>query len=132
MSGTPFSEYWYQGYAWTPFNRGYYREGTSGNTLRQIRTPFLWFADFYVEYSLKLGKTSLNFNVNVENAFNLDTANSLYQWRDYGGFWVSDEESLANNWDLEDRGDLILDPRFGMESSFYSPIAARLGVRFSF
>ncbi len=132
MSGTPFAEYWWQGTVWMPFNRGYYREGTSGSTLKRMRTPFLWFADLYAEYSLKLGKTSLNFNVNVDNVFNTRTTTTYYPFRDYGGFYVSDDDLLANNWDLEDIADFIPDPRFMKESSFFPPIAARLGIRFSF
>jgi hypothetical protein len=132
MSGTPFTEYWWQGTVWTPFNRGYYREGTSGNTLRQMRTPFLWFADFYAEYSLRLGKTSLNFNVNVDNVFNTNTTTLYYPYRDFGGFWLSDPEALANQWDLGDRPDFIPNAMFMKTATRFPPIAARLGVRFSF
>lgn len=132
MSGAPFSEMWGQGGVWTPFNRGYYREGTSGNSLRQMRTPFLWFADLYAEYSLRLGKTSLNFNVNVDNLFDAGTALLYYPYRDYGGFWVSDEELRLNQWDLGDRPDFIPNAMFKKSATFFPPIAARLGVRFSF
>jgi hypothetical protein len=131
MSGTPFTEFWM--YDWTPFNRGYYRVGTSGNTLRQMRTPFLWFADLYAEYSLKLGKTSLNFNINVDNIFNTGTATSFSAYRDLFGLAVWDDQILANNWDLETPSvNFTPNPTFMKAMSFYPPIAARLGARFSF
>ena len=53
-------------------------------------------------------------------------------YRDYGGFWVSDEELLANQWDLEDRPDFVPNAMFKMAATFFPPIAGRLGVRFSF
>ncbi len=84
-----------------------------------MRSPFLWFADFYAEYSLRLGKTSLNFNVNIDNLFNVDTTTAYYKYRDYGGFWVSDEELLANQWDLEDRPDYIPNAMFKMAATFF-------------
>ncbi|MCJ7612757.1 MAG: hypothetical protein MUP19_10890, partial [Candidatus Aminicenantes bacterium] len=60
MSGTPTTEYWHLESPFMPYNRG-----------NLGRTPFLWFANLYAEYSLRLGKTSLIFNVNVDNVFNV-------------------------------------------------------------
>ena len=64
MSGTPVTEIWTRrsDYTWKPYGRG-----------NLGRTPFLWLTNFYAEYSLKFGKTSLNFNVNVDNIFNIAT-----------------------------------------------------------
>jgi hypothetical protein len=135
MSGTPFSERWdlMDDYTWRPFNRGYYREGISGNDLKQIRTPFLWFANLYAEYGLRLGKTTLNFNINIDNLFNIKTARNISDWRTYWALIVSEEKLLSGNWDLDDpEVGYIPDPGFMMKYDFYPPIAARLGIRFSF
>jgi hypothetical protein len=134
MSGTPFSERWYVAgdYSWRPFNRGYYREGTSGNDLRQMRNPFLWFTNLYAEYSLRLGKMMLNFNVNVDNLFNTKTG-EYWDWRTYWNLEVSEEKLLSGNWDLEDpEVGYIADPAWMMKNNFYPPIAVRLGVKFIF
>ena len=45
---------------------------------------------------------------------------------------MSDEELLANQWDLEDRPDFVPNAMFKMAATFFPPIAGRLGVRFSF
>ena len=57
MSGTPETERWMVlQIPLMPYNRG-----------NLGRMPFLWFANLYAEYNLKIGKTRLNFNVNVDN-----------------------------------------------------------------
>jgi hypothetical protein len=132
MSGTPFTEYWGAGSVGTPFNREYYREGMSGNVLKQMRTPFLWFTDLYVEYGLRMGKTSLNFSINIDNLFNAGTVTAYYKFRDFNFGWISDDDLLAKNWDLADLPDFIPDPRFLKPEYFYPPFAARLGMRLSF
>jgi hypothetical protein len=135
MSGTPFSERWWVlgDYTWRPFNRGYYREGTSGDNLKKIRTPFLWFANLYAEYTLRFGKTTLSFNINVDNLFNIKTAQVLYDWRTYWELNVPEDKLRSGDWDLEDPDlDFIPDPAFMKKVNFYPPIALRLGARFSF
>ena len=135
MSGLPFSERWWVMWdsTWRPFNRGYYREGTSGNTLKQKRSPFLWFTNLYAEYSLRLGKTTLNFNINIDNLFNIKTAYSLYDMRTKWNLNISQEKLLSGDWDLDDPEiGYIPDPAFMMEADFYPPIAVRLGVKFIF
>jgi len=135
MSGTPFSERWWVmgDYSWRPFNRGYYREGTSGNDIRQMRNPFLWFANLYAEYSLRLGKTTLNFNINVDNLFDIGTAREYYDSRTYWDLQVSDDKLLSGNWDLDDpEVGYMPDPAWMMKTNFYPPVAVRLGVKFIF
>ncbi len=135
MSGVPFSERWWVmgDYNWRPFNRGYYREGTSGNNLKKMRTPFLWFANLYAEYSLRLGKTTLNFNINIDNLFDIKTAQLVYEMRTYWDLIVSEEKLLSGDWDLDDpEVGYIPDPAFMMKGFFFPPIAARFGIRFSF
>jgi hypothetical protein len=121
MSGLPTSEEWNvdtPGYY--PFNR---------NSLG--RTPFLWYTNAYVEYNLKLGdRYAINFNVNVDNVFNADTAQWIY--RKHYRFNVSpgDEILLTKNWNPA--ADETVDPRFQKEYQFYDPIAVRLGIKFMF
>jgi len=121
MSGIPVTETWV---VWSsyfmPFNRG-----------NLGRTPFLWFTNLYAEYNWKIGKNMLNININIDNVFNVRTSTVYYSLRTLANLDVSDEQLLARNWDLETSG-FVPDPRFNKASTFYPPIAGRLGVRYSF
>ena len=68
------------------------------------RTPFLWFTNLYAEYSLRLGKTSLNFNVNVDNVFNIATTTMYLPYRTLYNLTVTEDEILSGDWDLETSG----------------------------
>ena len=87
------------------------------------------------EYNLKLGKNNLNISLNVDNIFNTRTAQRIYQIYNYGGTAPSYEEIVSKNWEIED---IELDPLFKKEMWFYgdgargTPLAARLGLKFSF
>ena len=125
MSGIPVStEYSLDAQGYLPFNRG-----------DLGRTPFFWFANAYAEYNLKLGKNNLNISLNVDNIFNTRTAQRIYQIYNYGGTAPSYEEMLSKEWEIRD---IELDPLFKKEMWFYgdglrgSPLAARLGLKFSF
>jgi hypothetical protein len=134
MGGTPVTEAWlYQGAWHYPFNRGYIRAGESGNKLEKKRTPFLWFANLYAEYSLKLGKTSLQLSVNIDNVFNIATARLIFSRRHLFELEVPEEQLLSGNWDLDNlRWGYYHHPLWSKESEFYPPISARLGVKFIF
>jgi hypothetical protein len=121
MSGTPTSTEWamdYQGYM--PFGRA-----------DQKRSPFLWFANFYIEYNLKLGKSTLNINLNVDNVFDIKTAQRIYPIYNQGSVAISDARIAQGPWDINDYAP-VLDPRYLMEANFYGPLTARLGFKFSF
>ena len=121
MSGTPTSTEWamdYQGYF--PFGRA-----------DQARAPFLWFANFYVEYNLKLGKNTLNINLNVDNVFDIKTAQRIYPIYNQGAVAISEDRIAQGPWNINDYAP-VLDPRYLMESDFYAPLTARLGFKFSF
>jgi hypothetical protein len=121
MSGTPFTEVWRVLQVWLmPYNRG-----SLG------RSPFLWFANLYAEYNLKLGKTTLNFNVNVDNVFDSSTVLGYFQGRTLYQIQVSEDQVLSKNWELETSG-FVPDPRFRKDRGFYPPIEARLGIKFIF
>ena len=121
MSGTPTSTEWamdYQGYC--PFGRA-----------DQARAPFLWFANFYIEYNLKLGKNTLNINLNVDNVFDIKTAQRIYPIYNQGALAISEDRIAQGPWNINDYAP-VLDPRYLMESDFYAPLTARLGFKFSF
>ena len=123
MSGTPYSERWalIQGSGWImPYNRG-----------NLGRTPFLWFANLYAEYNLKLGKTTLNFNINVDNVFNVSTATGYWPTRTLYPLQVTEDQVLNKDWGLETSG-YVPDPRFKKDFQFYPPITARLGIKLIF
>lgn len=133
MSGQPFTEAWSLLDAFMfPFSRNQYREGTTGSDIKSKRTPFVWFANVYAEYNLKLGKYRLNFNVNVDNIFNVGTATRLWNNRTLYDIGISEDKVLSKNWDLADGEDFVQDPRFGEKMNFYRPIAVRFGVKFIF
>jgi hypothetical protein len=121
MSGTPTSTEWamdYQGYF--PLGRG-----------DQKRAPFLWFANLYMEYNIKLGKNNLNINLNVDNLFDIKTAQRIYPIYNQGAVAISEERIAQGPWDINDYQPEI-DPRYLMGQYFYGPLTARLGLKFSF
>ncbi|MGB7294280.1 MAG: TonB-dependent receptor [Candidatus Aminicenantales bacterium] len=120
-SGNPVTEMWNVDTPnFLPFNRG-----------NLGRTPFLWWADLYAEYTLKFGgRYRLAFNANITNLFNTDTANWVY-WNKYITNVTPGDEALASaNW--EPSPNARLDPRYQKEYNFFDPIAVRLGVKFTF
>ena len=122
MSGTPTSEEWNvdtPGYY--PFNR---------NSMG--RTPFLWFANVYAEYNIKLtDRYRLNFNINVDNVFNADTAQWIYRKQYRKNVSPGDVALLSKDWEPDpDVG--VVDPRWGKEYNFFPPIEVRVGIKFIF
>jgi hypothetical protein len=104
-----------------PYNRG-----------NLERTPFLWFANLYAEYSLRLGKTSLSFNVNVDNVFNVATTVIYFPYRTRYILAVTEDQILSKDWQLETTPGYVPSSAFMKPAGFYPPVAARLGARFSF
>ncbi len=127
MSGIPVStEYAMDAEGFLPFNRG-----------DLGRTPFLMFANLYAEYNMKIGKNTLNFNINIDNIFNTRTAMRIYSRYNQGNVPISDAELLAANWDISDF-EIVPDPLFKKEMWFYgdglrgTPFSVRVGVKFMF
>jgi len=121
MSGTPTSTEFAMDYpGYLPYGRA-----------DRKRSPFLWFANFYIEYNLKLGRTILNVNLNVDNIFDVRTAQRIYPIYNQGAVAISEERIAQGPWDINDYKP-ELDPRYLMESDFYGPLTARLGLKFSF
>ncbi len=120
-SGTPVTEEWYvdsEGYF--PYNRG-----------NLGRTPFVFFANVYAEYEVKLGhRTGLRFNINIDNVFDAKTAQRIFATKYRYNISPGDAALLSGNW--EPPADAVVDPRYGMPYSFMAPISGRVGVRFVF
>jgi len=121
MSGTPVTEYWDIYDRYMPYNRG-----------NLGRTPFLWFANLYAEYSLRLGETSLSFNVNVDNIFNAATTVVYYPSSTRYPLEVTEDQILSKDWELETTPGYVPASAFMKPAGFYPPISARVGARFSF
>ena len=120
MSGTPVTEYWGIEGNFMPYNRG-----------NLGRTPFLWFANLFAEYSLRMGGSALRFNINIDNAFDVSTAALYAPYRNQYVLSVTEAQILSKDWQLE-TSNYFPDPRFRMPAAFFPPITARLGVRYSF
>jgi hypothetical protein len=134
MSGVPVSEtYSILGTYWYPWNRGYYRDD-SGN-LVQERSPFLWFGNLYAEYNLKItDRYRVQVNINVDNFLNTSTARRVYQTRTLNALTISEDAVLSTNWDVLTTPGIEYEqhPMFLKEMDYYSPISARLGLKFLF
>ena len=123
MSGTPITERWWVLGAYSSFMP--YNRANLG------RHPFLWFANLYAEYNLNLGKTKLNFNVNVDNVFNIATTTLYWPIRTLRQLQVTEDQVLSKDWQLE-TSEYVPDARFKKDYLFYPPITARLGIKFIF
>jgi hypothetical protein len=120
MSGTPVSE------SWNVEGPGYYPYGRANLG----RTPFLWYADAYAEYNLKLGKYGLQFSINVSNLFNTDTAQRIDNQVYIDNISPGEAALLTKTW--EPAADAAKDILYKMPFRFYDPFQARLGVKFIF
>ncbi len=120
-SGTPVTEEWnVDSDGYYPYNRG-----------NLGRTPFVFLANAYLEYEIKLGgHKSLRFNANIDNILNARTATRIYSTKYRYNISPGDAALISTNW--EPPADAALDPQFGMPYSFLAPISGRLGVRFVF
>ncbi|MFW6140454.1 MAG: TonB-dependent receptor [Acidobacteriota bacterium] len=133
MSGTPVTEKWsLLGAYHMPWGRGYYREGISGEDLKQKRTPFLWYANLHAQYDLKIGRQNLQFTLNVDNLLDAATAQRLYDYRNYHSLNVTEDQALSQAYDLNTVDNYVEHPYWMKETSFFGPISARLGVKFVF
>ena len=121
MSGVPTTEFWnVNGGTVMPYNRG-----------NLARTPFVFIANLYAEYSLRLGRSSLAFNVNVDNLFDAATTLRRYPLATLHQLEVPEEQLLDGSYTLESAGN-VPHAMFNMDHAFYPPIAVRLGMRYSF
>jgi hypothetical protein len=120
MSGTPVSREF-------RVEPGYYPDGrfTDG------RTPFLFYANAYVEYNLKVtDRYRIQLNLNIDNFLNTNTAQRIFQTMNYTSVSIP-EDSLINGYALSDF-EWDPDPRFLKEMEFFRPLQARIGVKIIF
>jgi hypothetical protein len=121
MSGIPTSTELEATSGWLPYNR---------NDLG--RSPFLWFTNLYLAYDIKIkGNTKFQINCNVDNLFDVATAQRKYSLIFLDGGVAPEDVLATGNWDPYDY-DPTPDPRYNMKMNFYPPIQVRLGVNFSF
>ena len=138
MSGTPKSTEFYVDRA-----DGYYPLGRGDLG----RTPNIFFANIYAEYSLSLGQNRLSFSINVDNVTNaskpiwywtrINVTTPYVWWSDLsdnpdavikGGYNFLDYEGPYP----QTTGTWLRDPRFNQALGFQPPISARLGIKFTF
>jgi len=122
MSGTPITEEWtIEANGYYPFNRG-----------NLGRTQFLWFANAYAEYNIKLSdRYTVQFNLNIDNMFNVATPRRTWSRLTRGRVSVTNDQLISKDWDLEAIG-YNEDARFGQKMFFNPPLEARIGVKFIF
>jgi outer membrane receptor for ferric coprogen and ferric-rhodotorulic acid len=122
MSGVPVTTVWNAPVAGLrPFNR-----------MDLGRTPFLWFTNLYAEYGIKIGASRrLSVNINIDNLFNTDTAQRIYEIYNQGNAAVPQEILTKGAWNIDDYKPR-LDPRYKMAMDNYSPITARAGFKLAF
>lgn len=97
------------------------------------RLPFTAWANLYVEYALRLGGTSVNINLNIDNVTNTKTWQAQDTTPNRETMRATDDEILSKNFDWQSKlADHDPDPRFGKFTSRYGTWRARLGFRFSF
>jgi hypothetical protein len=121
MSGTPMTTSWnVDGPGYYPFNRA-----------DLGRTPFLYYADAYAEYNLRLGgRYGLQFSVNLSNVFNVETATFINTnvYRD--NVTPGDVALLSKTWEPDPTA--AKDGFYKLAGTFFAPFQARLGMKFSF
>jgi hypothetical protein len=108
--------------AWYPNNRG-----------DLGRMPWTAWADMYAEYTLNIGKTSVNFNLQVNNITNTK------QWQWYNTavnrltMPISDDQILSKTYDWQSQvANYWPDASFKKSSWQFGTWQARVGARFSF
>lgn len=101
------------------------------------RLPFTFWADLFVEYTLKLAqKYNVAVNLQINNFTNTKTIQSKITDLNRTAIWADDEEildgTLARNYRtwVQTEGDPH--PAFGWWSTRFAPWSMRLGFRFSF
>jgi hypothetical protein len=94
------------------------------------RTPFRWTTNFSIQYTMRLGKNALNFSLDVDNLFDANTAERVYDRMNRGSIFVSDDTLLSGTFDYTNQ--YVPDARFLMAREFTAPRSARLRIRFTF
>jgi hypothetical protein len=105
------------------------------------RTPFLLYADLYLEYNLRIAKKyTINLNTTIFNFTNTSTITGYYERPNYTMLRLTDAELIAQKTNYKDWRQWLNekitvnkdDPRYGMWTSRYGAWYWRLGARLSF
>lgn len=132
MSGIPITRELHTGL------EGYYPDGR----LTDGRAPFLFFANIYAEYNLKVtDRYRIQLNLNVDNILDTKTARRVYAKMNQTSTVLTDDERLAG-WTYDHASKTVTtnartltyieDPQFLKEMSFYPPLSARIGLKIIF
>ncbi len=132
MSGIPVTRELHTGL------EGYYPDGR----LTDGRAPFLFFANIYAEYNLKVtDRYRIQLSLNVDNIFDVKTARRVYSKMNQTSPVLTDDERLAG-WSYDNTAlqvytnartlNYMAEPRFLKEMTFYPPLSARVGLKFIF
>jgi hypothetical protein len=139
MSGIPVTRELHTGL------EGYYPDGRATDG----RAPFLFFANVYAEYNLKVtDKYRIQLSLNVDNIFDVKTARRIRAMMNQTSAVLTDDERLAG-WTYDNSAtqvytestalypggrtiNYMADPRFLKEMDFYPPLSARIGLKFIF
>jgi len=109
--------------------QGYYPEGRGDLG----RMPWTTWADLYAEYTLRLGRTSLGLNLQINNFTNTKTWQSYRDRPNRTYMPISDSELLSKNFDWQSRvADYWPDVSFQKPSGSFGTWEARIGAKFSF
>ncbi len=97
------------------------------------RMPWTAWADLFMEYTLNLGKNSLNFNLQVSNVTNSKT----WQWYDTAvnriNMPISDDQILSKTYDWQSQvANYWPNAAFKQPTWQFGTWSARVGARFSF
>jgi hypothetical protein len=117
---------------------GYYPDGR----LTDGRTPFLFFANVYAEYNLKVtDRYRIQLNINVDNILDVKTARRKYGMMNRGTAQLTDDERLAG-WTYDQSASTLTtnartlswtpDARYLQEMDFYPPLSVRIGLKLIF
>jgi len=105
------------------------------------RYPFLFTADLYLEYNLRIAKKyTVNINATISNVTNTSTITSYNQRYNYDMLRMTDEQLMAQKTNYVDWKTLVannpvtnkLNPVFGWWNGRNGPFSLRLGARVGF
>jgi hypothetical protein len=96
----------------------------------EARSPFIFSANLYAEYSIVMNRTRLTLSLNVDNVTNNDAARRIYSLYNQDDPALTEQEIKAH-FDYKQVAQQ-LDPRFLKPYLFMSPIMARFGIKIGF
>jgi hypothetical protein len=103
------------------------------NTANLGRLPVTVWADIYLEYTLRLGRSTASLNLQIDNITNTKAWQAKDTVPNRVTMPLSDQEILSTSFDYRTRlPECDPNPGFLQYTRQFAPWAARLGARFSF